>query len=179
MGLPQLLVGNVYNAIPYILLPAISVLNRMKQASVASVVAYFLGGASILMTGIIALTDPVIGPTGVLSGVKGASPLFSTNIPLFMDHSFLTWWSFFNDSILYGFLIVVFPLVIFTYWAFVGSVKIKKEQLKDIRRASLQATARFEKIFRMIDILKAKLLKGTTRLISSLDRSPAPEPQDS
>jgi 4-amino-4-deoxy-L-arabinose transferase-like glycosyltransferase len=144
-------------SVPYILLPAISVLNRMKQISLASVFTYILGAASILMTGIIALTDPVLGPSGAVSGVSGPSPLLSINIPLFLDHSFLTWWSFFNNSIIYAILVVAFPLVLFSYWAFVGTVRIGRQQLKELRAIGLQATARFGKSFKALLTVTEKI----------------------
>lgn len=132
-------------AMPYILFPAISVLRRMKKNSLGSILIYVLGAASIIMTGIIALTDPVPGPTGALSGANSASPLIAVNIPLFFEQSFLTWWSFFSDSILYAILVLVFPLLLLSYWMFVG-VKISKNQLKDLRRVSLESVARFGRL---------------------------------
>ena len=134
-------------AMPYILLPAITVLTRMKQISLGSVLTYILASTSIVITGIIALTDPVLGPAGVLSGANGASPLITINIPLFVDHSFLTWWSFFNDPMLYAILILVFPLVLLSYWTLTGA-KIGRKQLKDLRRVAIQPVARFGKVLR-------------------------------
>lgn len=134
-------------AMPYILLPAITVLTRMKQISLGSVLTYILAATSIVITGIIALTDPVPGPAGVLSGANGASPLITTNIPLFVDHSFLTWWSFFNYPMLYAILILVFPLVLLSYWTLTGA-KIGRKQLKDLRSVAIQPVSRFGKVLR-------------------------------
>ncbi len=104
-------------AVPYMLLPAMSILSRLRKFAWPSVPVYVLAIASILMTGIIALTDPVPGPAVTLSQVNGANPLLGINIPLFLDHSFLTWWSFFSNSIGYATLILIFPAVILlSYW---------------------------------------------------------------
>lgn len=134
-------------AMPYILLPAITILTRMKKISLASMLIYVLGAASIIMTGIIAITDPIPGPTGALSGANSASPLITINMPLFFEQSFLTWWSFFSDPVLYAILVLVFPILLLSYWMFVG-VKISRNQLKDLRKVSLESVARFGRLFR-------------------------------
>jgi hypothetical protein len=162
-------------AVPYILSPAISVLNRLKQISLGSILSYILSAASIIMTGLIVLTDPVVGPARALSGVNGSSPLFTTNLPLFIDHSFLTWWSFFNNSIMYAILIVVFPLLIFSYWALVGAVKIGRDQLKDLRRVSVQASVRFGKIFESLNVREERSSKNIVLSLSSASSSESPD----
>jgi hypothetical protein len=117
-------------AMPFILLPAISLLNRMKMIGFGAVLSCILGVASILITGLIALTDPVLGPAGILSATGGASPVISTNIPLFLDHSFLTWWSFYQDSFFYAILMLAFPIVLLLSYWFLAEIKIRRSQQK-------------------------------------------------
>jgi hypothetical protein len=145
-------------SIPYILLLALGVLNRMKQISLGSIVIYLLGAISIFVTAVIALTDPVPGPKGTLYGVNAASPFFTNNMPLFFRHSFLTWWSFFNNSIMYAVLIVAFPIILFTYWAFIGAIKINKVQLKeDFRMIGIQARIQFGKQLKAFLVMLRKI----------------------
>jgi 4-amino-4-deoxy-L-arabinose transferase-like glycosyltransferase len=119
-------------AMPYILLPAVSLLNRTKKTlSLVSLLSYVLGASSIVITGVIALTDPVLGLAAALSGSNNSSPLLTTNIPLFLHQSFLTWWSFFTDPIIYATLVLIFPLLILSYWMFADPGIITKSSNED------------------------------------------------
>jgi hypothetical protein len=114
-------------ATPYLLIPAASVLKRIeKTISMSALICYVLGVSSIVITGIIALTDPIPGPTNLLSGAGTSSPLIATNMPLFIGQSFLTWWSFFSYPILYGILVLIFPILLLSYWMFAGTKMRKK-----------------------------------------------------
>ena len=132
-------------AMPFILLPAITVLTRMKKLNLASITSYSLGAVSIVITGIIALTDPVLGPTDALSG-PNASPLLATNIPLFLDQSFLTWWSFFDHAIFYAILVLIFPVALLSYWMLAGPKIDGRIKLKDQDIVDLEPGSRFRKV---------------------------------
>jgi 4-amino-4-deoxy-L-arabinose transferase-like glycosyltransferase len=136
--------------VPYILIPGMTLLTRTKQIGLRYILMYISGLVSILTTGIIALTDPTVGPAGVLSGASGPSPLISTNIPLLLDHSFLTWWSFFSYSILYAILIVVFPLILFSYWAFVGAKITGRIRRKDVHVVLVPVEAQIGRLYRRL-----------------------------
>jgi hypothetical protein len=118
--------GELVIAMPYILLPAIAILGRARQLSIAGALIYVLAVASIVITGLIALTDPVLGPAATLSALGGASPVITINIPLFLHHSFLTWWSFFADSMVYALLILALPLVSLLIYSTVIEFRIRK-----------------------------------------------------
>jgi hypothetical protein len=115
-------------ATPFILLPAMGVLKKKAKEKIGlvSLSSYLLAASSIAMTGIIVLTDPVLGPASELSGAGGSSPLITTNIPLFVEQSFLTWWSFFDDPVVYAILVLIFPILILSYWMFVKT-KLRRE----------------------------------------------------
>ncbi|MGH2638313.1 MAG: hypothetical protein ACRDF4_03375, partial [Rhabdochlamydiaceae bacterium] len=110
-------------AVPFTLFPAISSLDRFKHASLGSFAAYLLAGASILINGIIALTDPVnLGLNIASRNISStSSPLLTTNIQLFLGQYYLTWWSFFAHPLLYASATIALPLVVLIIYSFSGS----------------------------------------------------------
>jgi hypothetical protein len=121
VGPSELIIG-----VPYLLLPAIGVLNRFRARSFWSILSCSLGATSILITGIIALTGPALGAAESFSTQSGSNPLVSTNFPLFLQASYLTWWSFFAHPELYALLILIFPIVILIAYSTRPEVKIRR-----------------------------------------------------
>ena len=115
VGPSELILG-----IPYLLLLGIGVLDRFKNSRI-SLLIYALAIASIMINGIIALTDPVMLGIGSQLGAGAGSPFLSTNLPLFVSGSYLTWWSFFRYAWVYAISIILFPVTVFIIYVLSGN----------------------------------------------------------
>jgi len=115
--------------VPFALLPAIRALDRFRIFGPMDIASCLLAIGSILINGIIVLTDPVPLGLNFVSSVNSiASPLFTTDIPLFLGQSYLTWWSFFEHSWLYASAVLIFPVVIYLiYWLGTSRIKIRSQ----------------------------------------------------
>jgi hypothetical protein len=100
-------------AMPFAIVPSVIALDRFRKFNPVSIVAYILAALSIVINGIVALTDPVNLGLNIANYYGGSfAPFFSTNIPLFVGQSYLTWWSFFRDPIYYASAVLAFPIAI-------------------------------------------------------------------
>ena len=121
-------------AVPYALFPSLVVMEKIMKAGKSwwsmKVIIYALAILSMLINGIIALTDPINQLAYLPAGAGGSvsNPFLTTNLPLFLGQSYLTWWSFFQHPAAYACAVLVFPIVVFFIYAF-GASPVRGAQL--------------------------------------------------